>query len=165
MGADALIHETLHRLFVRSAVKLVALLVIITAGTVRDFPLAKHMDLVILVATVVGVHRERKVLFATNAPTLATQRADAKLSDALVRVTTLLFEVNYRQTSSVLGIRHESSFADALFLVAEGVRCTVGAVRILPAGNLTGCYDGVTRILVDDKMIGTGTIVVNVVAV
>lgn len=144
------------------------------------------MDLVFLVGTVVSVHREREVLFIANALALATQRTDAKLGDALVRVATLLFVVNHRQTGSVLGIRNEASPADALLLMAGGVCGAVGAVRILLAGKLTGryeftvdilvfgkdviqrmllTYDGMTRVLVDDKVIGAGTIAVQVVAV
>lgn len=165
MRADALIHETLHRLFVRSTVELVALLVIVAACTVCDFPLAQHVDLVIFVGIVVSVHRKRKVLFIANALALATQGTDAKLGDALIRVATLLFVVNHRQTGSVLGIRNEFSSADALFLMADGVCGAVGAVRILLAGKLTGRYDGMARVLVDDKVIGAGTITVNVVAV
>lgn len=165
MRADTLIHEALHRLLVRSTVELVALLIVVTACTVCDFPLAQHMNLVIFVGIVVGVHREREVLFIANALTLAAQRTDAELGDALIRVATLLFVVNYRQAGSVLGIRHESRSTDALLLVADGVCRAVGAVRILLAGKLTGRYDRMTRVLVDYKVIGTGTIVVDVVAV
>lgn len=162
--ADTLIHETLHRLLVRSPVELVALLVSVATCTVCDFPLAQHVDLVPLVGTVVSVHRERKVLFIANALSLATQRTDTKLGDALVRVATLLFVVNYRQTGGVLGVRNESSLADALLLMAEGVCGAVGTLRILLTGQLTGRYDGMTQVLVDYEVIGTGTIVVDIVA-
>lgn len=96
------------------------------------------MDLVFLVGVVVSVHRERKVLLIANALALATQRSDAKLGDALIRVATLLFVVNHRQTGSVLGVRNEASSADALLLMADGACGAVGAVRILLAGKLTG---------------------------
>lgn len=165
--------------------ELVTLLVIVTVCTVCDFPFAQHMDLVFLVGIVVSVHREREVLFIANALTLATQGTDAKLGDALIRVATVLFVVNHRQAGGVLGIRNESSSTDALFLMADGVCGAVGAVRILLAGKLTGScqfiedilisgkhfkqrlltYDGMARVLVDNKVIGTGTIAVNVVAV
>lgn len=72
--------------------------------------------------------------------------------------------MNHRQTGSVLGIRNESSCADALFLIADGVCGAVGAVRILLAGKLAGSNDGTTRVLVDYEVIGTGTIAVNVIA-
>lgn len=81
MRADTLVHETLHRLLMRSTVELVALLIIVTAGAVCDFPFAQHMDLVFVVRMVVtvtvSIHRERKVLFVANALTLATERSDA----------------------------------------------------------------------------------------
>lgn len=53
--------------------ELVALLVPITACTVRDFPLAQHVNLVLLVGAVLGVHRERIVLIAANALALAAE--------------------------------------------------------------------------------------------
>lgn len=143
--------------------ELVALLVGVAACAVCDFPLAQQVDFVVLVRIVVSLNRERKILLVANALFFATQRTDAKLGDALVRVATLLFVVNYRQTGGVLGVRNESSFADALLLMAEGVFSTVGAVRILLAGQLTGRYDGMTRVLVDNKVIGAGTIAVGVV--
>lgn len=165
MRADAFIHETFHRLFVRSTVELVALLVIVAACTVCDFPLAQHMDLVFLVGIVVGVHRKRKVLFIAHAFALAAQRTDSELGDALVGVAAYLFVVNNWQTGRVLGIRNESSSADALFLMTNGVRGAVDTIRVLLTGKLTGSYNGMTRVLVDNEMIGTSTIAVNVVAV
>lgn len=163
--ADTLIHEALHRLLVRSPVKLVALLVSVAACSMCDFPLAQQVDLVPLLGTVVSFDRERKVLLIANALRLAAQRTDAKLGDALVRVATLLFVVRNRQTGGVLGVRNEPSLADALLLMAEGVCGAVGAIRILLTGQLTGCYDGMTRVLVDYEMIGTGTIVAGIVTV
>lgn len=144
--------------------KLVALFVTVTAGTVRDFPLAQHVYLVLLVGAVLGVHRERIVLFAANALALAAERPDAQLGDALVRVATLLFVVRDWQTGGVLGVRHERPTADALLLVADRVGRLVGAVRVLLAGFFHGCDDGMALVLVDDKVVGTGTIKVYVIA-
>lgn len=67
LRADAFIHETLHRLLVRPTVELVALLVIVAACTVSDFPLAEHMDFMFIIGIIVGVHRKRKVLIIANA--------------------------------------------------------------------------------------------------
>lgn len=144
--------------------ELVALLVPITACTVRDFPLAQHVNLVLLVGAVLGVHRERIVLVAANALALAAERPDAQLGDALVRVATLLFVVRYRQAGGVLGIRHERPTADALLVVADGVGRLVGAVGVLLAGFIHGCDNGMALVLVDDKVVGTGTIKVYVIA-
>lgn len=162
--ADTLIHETFHCLLVRSPVELVALLVSVAACSVCDFPLAQQVDLVPLLGTVVSFDRERKVLLVANALSLAAQRTDAKLGDALVRVATLLFVVSYRQTGGVLGVRNEPALADALLLMAEGVCGAVGAVRILLTWQLTGRYDGMTRVLVDYEMVGTSTTVAGIVA-
>lgn len=49
--------------------------------------------------------------------------------------------------------------------MTNGVFSAVGTVRIRLARKFTGRYNGVTRVLVDYKVIGTGTIVVTVVAV
>lgn len=134
MRTNALVHEALHRLLVRATVELVALLVPIAAGTVCDFPLAQHVNLVLRIGAIVGVRRKRIVLLVANTFPFATERSDAKLGDALVRIATLLFVVNYRQAGSVLCVRYESSLADALVLVANGVGRSIGAVRILLAG-------------------------------
>lgn len=133
MRANALIHKAFHRLFVRATVELVALLVIITAGTMSDFPLAQHVNLVLRIGAIVGFRRKRIVLLVANALSLATERSDAKLGDALVRVATLLFIVNYRQAGAILSIRHESSLTDALVLVAKRVGRMVGTVLVLLA--------------------------------
>lgn len=161
--ADTLIHEALHRLLVRSPVELIALLVRVAACSVCDFPLAQQVDLVLRLGTVVGFDRERKVLLVANALSLAAQRTDAKLGDALVRVATLLFVVGNRKTGGVLGVCNEPALADALLFVAEGVCGAVGAIGILLAGQLTGSYDGMTRVLVGYEVIGTGTIVAGIV--
>lgn len=164
MGANALVHEALHRLLVRSTVKLVALLVVVTAGTVRNFPLAQHVNLVLRIGAVVGIHRERIVLFIANAFALTAQRSDAELGDALVRIATRLFKVHYRQAGGVLGVGHESSPADALVLVADGVGRLIGAVRVLLAGFVSRSDNRSTLLLEDDKVVGAGTIEMCVIA-
>lgn len=94
--ADALIHKALHGLLVRSPMELVALFVLVTACTVCNFPLAQHVDLVLLAGAVLSVHRKGKVLLVADALALAAQRSDTELGDALVRVATLLFVVHHR---------------------------------------------------------------------
>lgn len=133
MRTNALIHKAFHRLFMRATVELVALLVIITAGTMSDFPLAQHVNLVLRIGAIVGFRRKRIVLLVANALSLATERSDTKLGDALVRVATLLFVVNYRQAGAILSIRNESSLTDALVLVAKRVGRMVGTVLVLLA--------------------------------
>lgn len=69
--AYALILKAFHGLLVRPAMKLIAVLITVATGTMRDSSLAQHMNLVLLTGTVVGIHREGIVLLAASALALA----------------------------------------------------------------------------------------------
>lgn len=97
------------------------------------------MYLVFLVGAILGIHRERIVLLVANAFPFAAQRSDAQLGDALVRIATLLFVVNHRQTGGVLCVRYKTSRADALLFVAYGVGRLVRAVLVLLTELLCRC--------------------------
>lgn len=69
--AYALIHEAFHGLLVRPTMKLIAVLITVATGTMRDSSLAQHMNLMFLTGTIVGFHRKGIVLLAANALALA----------------------------------------------------------------------------------------------
>lgn len=164
MSANTLVHEALHCLLMGATMELVALLIFVTALTVRDSPLAQHVYLVFLVGAILGIHRERIVLLVANAFPFAAQRSDAQLGDALVRIATLLFVVNHRQTGGVLCVRYKTSRADALLFVAYGVGRLVRAVLVLLTELLCRCDYGMALLLIDDEVVGAGTIQVRVIA-
>lgn len=145
--------------------ELVALLVVVAAGTMGDFPTANYMHLVLGRCIFVGVHRKRKVQLVADTLALAAHGSFSKLGDALVRVDADLLVLDYQQAGAVFRVGYESFVADALLLLTDGVFRSVRTICVAFAGCISSGNDGVARVLEHQKVVRTGTVVMDIVAV
>lgn len=134
--------------------KLVTVLVLIAAGAICDFPLARRHHRILPGRIIVSVIRKGEELLTAQAILLATNGPHPELSDALVRLGTVSLILYHRKTTVPLRIGHETLYTDAVAQVAAGVGCVLGAVFVVRAGKRNRGFvvprtlnDGVARVL------------------
>lgn len=152
--------------------KLVAILVLVAAGAICNFPLARRHHRVLPGRIIVPMIRKGEELLTAQTIPLATNGSHPKLSDALIRLGTVSLVLYHRKTTVPLRIGHESLHADAVAQVAAGVRGGVGADFVVRAGKRDrgfvvpgACDDGVARVLEVKEVRQAGTVQVGIVAV
>lgn len=111
--------------------KLIAILALVAAGAIYNFPLARRHHRILPGHIIVPMIRKGKELLTTQAIALATNRSHSELSDALVRLGTVSLVLDHRKTTVPLRIGHESLHADAVTQLTAGIRGVLGAVFVV----------------------------------
>lgn len=111
--------------------KLIAILALVAAGAIYNFPLARRHHRILPGHIIVPMIRKGKKLLTTQAIPLTTYGSHPKLSDALVRLGTISLILDHRQTTVPLRIGHETLHADAVAQLTAGVRDVLGAVFVV----------------------------------